>query len=63
MFSSETIERGLNKVFLKDEEILGVHGILCDCDCESKVLGFVKLKTEAVPFTHCIVSYLVPFSC
>lgn len=61
MFSSETIERGLNKVFLKDEEILGVHGILCDC--ESKVLGFVKLKIEAAPFTHCIVSYLVPFSC
>jgi hypothetical protein len=61
MFSSKTIERGLNKVFLKDEEILGVHGILCDC--KSKVLGFVKLKIEAVPFTHCIVSYLVPFSC
>jgi hypothetical protein len=28
MFSSKTIERGLNKVLLKDEEILGVHGIL-----------------------------------
>ncbi len=61
MFSSKTIERGLNKVFLKDEEILGVHGILCHC--ESKVLGLLKLKIEAVPFTHCIVSYLVPFSC
>ncbi len=61
MFSSKNIERGLIKVFLKDEEILGVLGILCEC--ESKVLGFVKLKIEAVPFTHCIVSYLVPFSC
>jgi len=36
MFSSKTIERGLNKVFLNDEEILGVHRILCEC--ESKVL-------------------------